>query len=325
MITLVQLRHFITLARAGSFVRASALLYVTQPALSRSIKALEEDLGQLLFDRVGRRIELTAFGRDTLVRAQQLIDDADQIRGSGRRLEDLPAGRLRLGLSSGPGVMLTVALITHFAQHYPQLHVDIVRANTQALTQMLRDRQVDALVVDARSLRPAPDLRIEQLSEMKGAFLCRPGHPLLQSKRIMIEQILRYPVASTPLSDELARILVERYGTQAHPDAMVRLTSDEISHLAEVARASDAILLAIRASAPDLVELPVSPALDASARFGLVTLVGRTEGLFMPEVRRLMAAALRESPDRPGTAAASTQSRQRARSPAPAGRRARKA
>ncbi|MEY4212445.1 MAG: hypothetical protein RL458_670 [Pseudomonadota bacterium] len=83
MITLVQLRHFSVLAQAGSFVRASELLHLTQPALSRSIRALEEALGRPLFDRVGRRIELTAFGRDALLRVRQLIEDAGQLVQSG--------------------------------------------------------------------------------------------------------------------------------------------------------------------------------------------------------------------------------------------------
>jgi DNA-binding transcriptional LysR family regulator len=294
MMTLVQFRHFSVLAQAGSFVRASEMLHLTQPALSRSIQALEGSLGRPLFDRVGRRIELTAFGRDALRRVRQLIEDAEQLAQSGAAPDAQARGRLRLGLSSGPGVMLTVPVITHFARHYPQLHVDIVRANTHALEQMLRDRDLDAMVVDARSLRPAPDLAIEPPIDMRGAFLCRPGHPLAKLPRVALHQMLNYPVASTPLSDELARLLVERYGARAHPEAMVRLTSDEISHLIEVAHRTDTLLLAIRASAPGLHELVVSPALEANARFALVTLAGRAQSTFLPEVRQLMVEVLRE-------------------------------
>lgn len=53
--TLTQIRHFIGLAQAGSFVKASGQLFLTQPALSRSIKSLEDELGQLLFDRTGKK------------------------------------------------------------------------------------------------------------------------------------------------------------------------------------------------------------------------------------------------------------------------------
>jgi len=301
MMTLVQLRHFSVLARAGSFVRASELLHLTQPALSRSIQSLEDALGRPLFDRIGRRIELTAFGRDALLRAQQLIEAAEQLVQSGAVPNAQAQGRLRLGLSSGPGVMLTAPVITHFATRYPLFHVDIVRANTHALEQMLRDREIDAMVADARSLRPAPDLAIEPSIEMRGAFMCRPGHPLAQEARVAIRQLLDYPVASTPLSDELARLLVERYGARAHPEAMVRLTSDEISHLIEVTHRTDTLLLAIRASAPGLHELPMTPALEANARFALVTLAGRAQSAFLPEVRQLMIDVLREPAPPPPT------------------------
>ena len=64
--TLVQLRHLISLAQTGSFSQSAAALFLTQPALSRSIRALEDELGQPLFDRIGRRSELTPCGRDAV-------------------------------------------------------------------------------------------------------------------------------------------------------------------------------------------------------------------------------------------------------------------
>ena len=64
--TLIQLRHFIALAGLGSFSRAADELHLTQPALSRSIRALEDELGQPLFDRVGRVSELTPYGREAV-------------------------------------------------------------------------------------------------------------------------------------------------------------------------------------------------------------------------------------------------------------------
>ena len=287
--TLTQLRHFIGLAKAGSFVKASSQLYMTQPALSRSIKALEEELGQLLFDRIGKKIELTAFGRMVLQRSQVLIEEAAQLKHSGKVLGSEDVGHVRLGLSSGPGAMLTAPLMMHFAKHFPNFHVDIVRANTSALTHMLRDRTVDALIVDIRSLRPSPDLSVTQVAEMPGAFMCRKRHPLAKLPKVSFADVCRYPVASTPLSDELARILTERYGEKAHPDVLVRYSSDEISHLVQVAEHSDTLLLAIRACAPDLVELKIHPPLKANARFGLVTLAQKAEALYLPEIRKLMA------------------------------------
>lgn len=290
--TLVQLRHLIALARAGSFVKASDVLCMTQPALSRSIKSLEDELGRLLFDRIGKRIELTAFGQDVLARSQALVEEAEQLRHCGRRLSADDSGRMRLGLSSGPGALLSTPLMAHFAKHFPRFHVDIVRAGTAQLAQLLRDRQLDALVVDIRSLRPAPDLKVSQIVELDGTFMCRPGHPLADAPKVSFKDVAAYPVASTPLSDELARILVERYGERAHPDVLVKFSSDEIAHMVQVTEQTDTVLLAIRACAPHLVELPVQPPLKAKARFGLVTIANKAEALFLPEVRSLMAEVM---------------------------------
>jgi DNA-binding transcriptional LysR family regulator len=287
--TLVQLQHFLTLARVGSFVRAAELAHLTQPALSRSIKALEDELGQLLFDRIGRRIALTPFGLETRRRAQLLLEDAQELKGSGRQIESGARGRFRLGLGSGPGALFTTPLLTRMAREFPRFHLEISRANTDTLVRLLRERELDALIVDARWLKPAPDLALDHVFEARGAFMCRPGHPLLASgQALSFAQLLQFPVASTPLSDELARLLVERYGEQAHPQEMVTLSSDEISHLVEAAQETDTIVLAIRAAAPNLVELELAPPFQTNARFGLVTVAGRAQSVFLPEIGRLV-------------------------------------
>lgn len=293
IMTLVQLRQFIALAKVGSFVKAADVLCMTQPALSRSIKSLEEEFGRLLFDRIGKKIELTAFGQEVLIRSQALVEEVEQLKHSGRTLGSEDSGRIRLGLSSGPGAMLSTPVMMHFAKHFPRFHVDLVRGNTTSLVQLLRERQLDALVVDIRLLRPAPDLRVVQSAEMDGIFMCRSDHPLAGLSRVSFAQLACYPVVSTPLSEELARILVERYGENAHPAVLVKFSSDELSHMIELTEKTDAVLLAIRACAPSLVEVQVHPPLRTKARFGLVTIAKKAEAIFLPELQKLMAAVLR--------------------------------
>ncbi|MFO1339081.1 MAG: LysR substrate-binding domain-containing protein [Burkholderiaceae bacterium] len=291
--TLVQLRHLIALADSGSFSRSAEAMCLTQPALSRSIRALEDELGQPLFDRIGRRSELTSFGREVLQRARQLVFEADELAASGRQMKEGRAGSVRVGLGSGPGAMLMTPLLRHMATEHPGVKLEIARGHTELLVQGLRDRRLDALVIDARSLPPAVDLQVAPLGEMRGAFMCRPGHPLKRKRAPLAFDALRaFPVGSTPLSDEVARTLVERYGPAAHPQACVTLRCEEIASLVDVARDSDMVLIAIRAAAPGLVELALKPALDSNARFGFVTLAGRTEAPALPIVRELARALL---------------------------------
>ncbi|MGV0961224.1 MAG: LysR family transcriptional regulator [Limnohabitans sp.] len=292
--TLVQLKHLIELANNGSFSQSALKLHLTQPALSRSIKALEDELGQALFDRIGRKNELTPFGRHIVQRARVLVDEANELRLTSLQLQKGEIGQFRIGMGSGPGAMLMTPLLRLMAQEHPQGHIDISRGSTALLVQALRDRQLDALVLDIRSLQPASDLKVEALQEMKGTFMCRKQHPLAKKRSVPFEMLLNYPIASTPLSDEVARILMERFGPQGHPDQLVNLRCEEISSLLDVVRHSNAIVLAIRAAAPDLVELPVTPALNAKARFGLVTIAGRTEAPLLPKVRALMETIMKD-------------------------------
>ena len=292
--TLVQLKHLIELATNGSFSQSANKLHLTQPALSRSIKALEDELGQPLFDRVGRKNELTAFGAHIVQRARVLVDEANELRQTSLQLQKGEIGQFRIGLGSGPGAMLMTPLLMLMATEHPQAHIEISRGSTTLLVQALRERTLDALVLDIRSLKPATDLKIEALQEMKGAFMCRRGHPLAKKRKVAFAQLRDYAIASTPLSDEVARLLIEQFGAQAHPDTLVNLRCEEISSLLDVARTSDAIVLAIRASAPDLVEIDLSPALNANARFGLITMASRTEPPLLGKVRALMQEVMKD-------------------------------
>ncbi len=275
--TLVQLRHFLELANTGSFSKSAVKLHVSQPALSRSIKTIEDEFGHQLFDRVGRKSELTAFGQYIYVQARELVDRANNLKQSGQQLLSGQTGKVRIGLGSGPGALLMTPLLAHMANEYPQGHLEISRGSTSLLVQALRDRHLDALVLDIRSLSPSSDLVVETLCEMPGAFMCRKGHPLSKSRQVTLARVKEFPVASTPLSDEVARILVDRYGPDAHPDVLVNLRCEEISSLLDVVRSTDAIMVAVRSLAPDLMVLKMSPELNATAKFGWVSLRSRSE------------------------------------------------
>ena len=293
--TLVQLQHFVTLVELGSFVKAAKALFVTQPALSQSIMAFEKELGRALFDRIGRRVELTSFGQDILDKARPLLSAAKSLKESSHALDTGLTGHLRIGLSSGPGAILTTPMLLHMTQEHPKLHIAVSRGNPELMLHALRSRLLDAIVVDTRSLRPAPDLCIDLQTEMAASFMCRDGHPLSQLNRpVTLTELLPYPIGSTPLSDEVARELTDLYGASANPDELITLRCDEIHNLVEVVKRSDAVLLAINKVGQDLIRLNVVPAMTGTARFGLVTLAQRSEAPALPIVRDLIRSILHD-------------------------------
>ena len=295
--TLVQLRHLISLAQTGSFSQSAAALFLTQPALSRSLHARELDLGHALFDRIGQRSELTPFGRHAVAQARELVLAADDLRNSGGLADAGQEGVLRIGMGSGPGAMPMTPLLLKMAQEQPKWRVEIARADTHLLVQALRERTLDALIVGTRSPRPSADQIAQDFHGMIGAFMVRQGHPLSRRRSgPSFDDLLGYAMASTPLSNEVARLLVDRYGPRAQPSQFMTLKCEEVARLIEVTRRSDTVLLAIRAAAPDLIELTVQPPLSASARFGLVTLRRRTLPPGLVIARALMAQLLADGP-----------------------------
>jgi DNA-binding transcriptional LysR family regulator len=275
-------------------------VHLTQPALSRSIQALEEELGQTLVDRIGKRLELSAAGRELLGRAQALIADAAEFEAQARRLASGQGGQLRVGLGSGPAVLLMDALLDEAARRGPAWRMELAQGAADLLLHRLRARQLDALVVDLRSLPPAADLFVDTVHELPGAYLVRPGHPLLarvaQQGALPYAALADWPLASTPLSDDVARLLIARYGPAANPAQAVALRCDDLGRLIRLTQRSEAVLLAVRACAPDLVELPLDPPIQATARLGLVTLARRGLPPAVGLLRELMAQHLGPAP-----------------------------
>ena len=294
------LEHWLALADTGSFSRAAEKLFITQSALSRSIQALEEELGGPLVDRIGKRNELTPLGRTVLERARRIVHESAELKQGAAMLQQGGMGTLRVGLGSGPGAMLMTPWLVHMAQHFPSVQVAITRGSTELQLQQLRDRELDVLVVDIRRVVPAADLLIGTVYDVPAGMVCRPGHPLLDRhpRKVPFKALLDYPIASTPLSDEVARMLVDRYGPEADPARMTTLQCEEISSLLDTVRQTDAVYLGILGAARQdlaqgrLVALNVTPPLQSGARLAMVTLAGRSELPIMAEFREFVARQL---------------------------------
>lgn len=282
---LKHLAHWLALAETGSFSRAAEKLHITQSALSRSIQVLEEELGGPLVDRVGKKNELTPLGLSVLEKARRIVHEAEELKQGAALLQQGGLGSLRVGLGSGPGAMLMTPWLRYMAEHHPTVQVSVSRGPTELQLGQLRERQLDALVVDVRRVAAAPDLNITHVVEMQAGFVCRQGHPILSLHpgQVPFEALLDYPVASTPLSQEVARLLVDHYGPRANPAQLTTLQCEEIASLIDVVRQTDAIYIGIVGAARQgladgsLQALTMDPPFRGSARLALITLAGRTE------------------------------------------------
>lgn len=156
---------FYTVARCGSLTAAAKELYVSQPAVSQSIRQLEEQLGGRLFVRTARGIELTPEGNammDRISRAMGLIDEAEN---TFHQMKQLMAGRVRMGAADTLCRFLLLDSIQQFHQRYPDVIIQVTNRTTRDTLQLLRLGKVDVglinLPLDERDIEITPICQLE--------------------------------------------------------------------------------------------------------------------------------------------------------------------
>jgi len=142
-----QLKYFIEIARQLSFTKASVMLHVTQPALSRQMQELESSLGVKLFTRSELGVSLTAAGRHLSERAPALLDAFRQVSLDVAALADVPAGSLRFGVPPSLCDLVTTPSVRQYTLQYPKVRLSITEASSAELTEFISAGALDFAIV----------------------------------------------------------------------------------------------------------------------------------------------------------------------------------
>jgi DNA-binding transcriptional LysR family regulator len=143
------LRAFVTVADSGGFTRAAVRLNLSQPALSRQIAGLEIELEVRLFDRIGRRIQLTSEGEDLLQWSRRLVSDADALGDRARALKGGQTGILRVGATPQNLENLLADFLGHYRRRHPAVEVHLVEDGAVRLRQRLERGDVQIAILQA--------------------------------------------------------------------------------------------------------------------------------------------------------------------------------
>lgn len=146
-ITLKQLKYFAALVEHGHFGRAASTLAISQPALSVQIRDLEAEVGQPLFERGPKGVQLTAFGDDFEVRARAILAQIDDLGQFARAASDLSAGHLRLGVIPTIAPYLLPRILPRLKSDLPDLELGLRETVTPRLMDDLADGRIDAALV----------------------------------------------------------------------------------------------------------------------------------------------------------------------------------
>ena len=289
------LRYFAALAERLSFTRAAEQVHVTQSTLSHQIRQLEDQLGERLFQRVGKTVLLTEAGEALLPsvkRALREIDDGVRsLRGSGRVL----SGTLRIASSHSFNINLVPGCLAAFLVRHPSVRVVLEELAAGAIEQRLRDGAADLGI----AYRPADlaALSFEPLYEEQLVLVVRPSHPWAGRKRVRMTELHQQPLL----------VLTPEFTTRQLLDGWLRSAGAEPTILAEmnawapilglVRRMDAAAVVSAQAVAQDggLVTIP----LENPTPIRVPGLLLRREGALSAEARSFVAV-LKETVVRAG-------------------------
>ncbi|MCP4826961.1 MAG: LysR family transcriptional regulator [Shimia sp.] len=154
-LTLRQLRYFTALAEHGHFGRAADVCAISQPALSVQIKELEESFGAPLLERTTRRVRLTSFGEDVLVRVREILRSVDELGDMARAAQSGLTGRLRLGVIPTIAPYLLPALLREVKTTFPEMSLMVRETMTANLLAELHAGRIDTAIVALPVSEPA--------------------------------------------------------------------------------------------------------------------------------------------------------------------------
>jgi DNA-binding transcriptional LysR family regulator len=172
-----QLHAFSALARRGSFTLAAKDLFLTQSAVSHAIKALEDDLGTRLVDRVGRRVLLTQAGEQFLRHTEKILREMETARADLDTLSKWGHGRLRVGASTTACQHILPTVLREFRQSYPKCVLRIEPGDHGHQLELLRGGHVDLVFVLESSSPAQSEFSFVSLFHDELRFLVSPLHP----------------------------------------------------------------------------------------------------------------------------------------------------
>jgi DNA-binding transcriptional LysR family regulator len=202
---LTPIQHALALAQTRNFARAAEVVHITQPALSRSIAALERELGVRLFDRLTTGVELTSFGKLLIERGSQLIGDVALIKREIDLLGGLETGSLAVATGPYASESLVGRVASRLLARHPGLNVSVQTMDARDVVSGVLEARFDVGVASSARIAKAPKLVIAALEPHAVHFVCRPGHPLGRQKNLELTQLLQYPIVAGHMAGDAAQ------------------------------------------------------------------------------------------------------------------------
>jgi DNA-binding transcriptional LysR family regulator len=186
-----QLRLFCRIVDRHSFSLAADELRITQPAASQQVRNLERELKTVLLDRSRRTVVPTEAGQVLYRYSREILDLEGRLRTEILDLEELVAGRVVVGASTGPGEHVLPPLLTRFKTEYPGVAIALHVDDTQAVIERVLSREFEIGAVGA--VTPRPELIAEPLARDEIVLVCAATHPWASRESVSLDEVVAEP------------------------------------------------------------------------------------------------------------------------------------
>jgi DNA-binding transcriptional LysR family regulator len=205
-----QILGFYQVARLGSFTKAAEATFRTQPALSQQVKALEDELGCQLFERIGKRkLRLTDAGERLLQFSMMVLEKYEGLKDDLNEIIGLKKGRLRIAAPFTTLYHLIPGALPPYLEQFPNVELTLLDRSQQSVIALVKNGEID-FGLALESLVPK-DLHAVRWQEVHTVLMVPLGHPLTRLKRVTLRQIAKYPLIFPPKTHSGRRKLEEHF------------------------------------------------------------------------------------------------------------------
>lgn len=197
---------FYTVAKLGNITRAAEGLYISQPAVTMSIKKLEELLETTLFIRTKRGVLLTNEGKVLYEHVALAMENLKLGENRLASLKDLETGNIRIGIGTTLTKYFLIKHLEKFHEQYPKISINIDTSMTNEILNKLENGQIDIAIVTNDTLN-YKNFNIEYTQDIQYSFICNKDFIELTNKKIQLEELVNYPILLQHLHTNSRRIL----------------------------------------------------------------------------------------------------------------------
>lgn len=186
------LQAFIKVAETGSFSIAARQLFLTQPAISKRIKQLEQQFGSTLIHRKGKQLQLTQTGRNLLPKAREIIDKIQSAKQQIADMEGSPMGSISMATSHHIGLHRLPPILRAYTSEYPDVDLDLNFMDSEKACQMIANNDLDIAVVTL-PFEESAKLDFTPVWNDQLMITCATQHPMCLQNTLSLADLMHYP------------------------------------------------------------------------------------------------------------------------------------